>query len=100
MLGRLSIIAAIAALLLIPVSAFARGGGGHGAGERGARGDRNVNVNKNVNRNVNVNKNVNRNVNVSRNVNARVGGRYYGGVWYGTARHYWNGQWYDYGVGP
>ena len=29
----------------------------------------------------------------------RVGGRYYGGVWYGTGRRYWNGRWWPYGVG-
>jgi hypothetical protein len=29
----------------------------------------------------------------------RVGGRYYGGVWYGTGRRFWNGRWYAYGVG-
>ena len=30
----------------------------------------------------------------------RVGGRYHGGIWYGTGRHWWNGRWYGYGVGP
>jgi hypothetical protein len=30
----------------------------------------------------------------------RVGGRYHGGVWYGTGRHWWKGRWYNYGVGP
>ena len=29
----------------------------------------------------------------------RVGGRYYGGVWYGTGRRYWRGRWWAYGVG-
>ena len=29
----------------------------------------------------------------------RVGGRYHGGTWYGTGRHWWNGRWYNYGVG-
>jgi hypothetical protein len=29
----------------------------------------------------------------------RVGGRYYGGVWYGTGRRYWRGRWWPYGVG-
>lgn len=29
----------------------------------------------------------------------RVGGRYYGGVWYGTGRRYWGGRWWPYGVG-
>jgi hypothetical protein len=43
---------------------------------------------------------VNRRVVVHRNVNVRVGGRYGGGVWYGARRHYWNGRWYAYGIGP
>jgi hypothetical protein len=29
----------------------------------------------------------------------RVGGRYYGGIWYGTGRRYWRGRWWPYGVG-
>ena len=29
----------------------------------------------------------------------RVGGRYYGGTWYGTGRHYYGGRWWPYGVG-
>jgi hypothetical protein len=29
----------------------------------------------------------------------RVGGRYYGGVWYGTGRRFWRGRWWAYGVG-
>jgi hypothetical protein len=29
----------------------------------------------------------------------RVGGRYYGGVWYGTGRRYYGGRWWPYGVG-
>src|SRR5690242_4339193 len=29
----------------------------------------------------------------------RVGGRYYGGVWYGTGRRFWGGRWWPYGVG-
>ena len=29
----------------------------------------------------------------------RIGGRYHGGIWYGTGRHWWNGRWYNYGVG-
>jgi hypothetical protein len=31
---------------------------------------------------------------------AVIGGRYGGGIWYGTGRRYWHGQWYNYGVGP
>lgn len=30
---------------------------------------------------------------------AIVGRPYYGGVWYGTGRRYWNGRWWPYGVG-
>ena len=30
---------------------------------------------------------------------AVVGRSYYGGVWYGTGRRYWNGRWWPYGVG-
>jgi hypothetical protein len=30
---------------------------------------------------------------------AVVGRPYYGGVWYGTGRRYWNGRWWPYGVG-
>jgi hypothetical protein len=29
----------------------------------------------------------------------RYGGRYYGGIWYGQGRRWWNGRWYAYGVG-
>jgi hypothetical protein len=29
----------------------------------------------------------------------RVGGRYYGGVWFGPRRHFWRGRWWPYGVG-
>jgi len=29
----------------------------------------------------------------------RVGARYHGGIWYGTARRYWRGRWWAYGVG-
>jgi hypothetical protein len=30
----------------------------------------------------------------------RIGGRYYGGTWYGPGRRFWNNRWYAYGVGP
>ena len=50
--------------------------------------------------NRNVSHNVNRNVNRNVSTNVHVGSRYHGGVWYGRGRHYWNGQWYAYGVGP
>jgi len=29
----------------------------------------------------------------------RVGGRYYGGVWYGPGRRWYGGRWWPYGVG-
>jgi hypothetical protein len=29
----------------------------------------------------------------------RVGGRYYGGVWYGHGRRFYGGRWWAYGVG-
>ena len=29
----------------------------------------------------------------------RVGGRYYGGVWYGHGRRFYGGRWWPYGVG-
>ncbi len=29
----------------------------------------------------------------------RIGGRYYGGIWYGTGRRFWHGRWWPYGVG-
>ena len=29
----------------------------------------------------------------------RVGGRYYGGVWYGHVRRWYGGRWWPYGVG-
>jgi hypothetical protein len=29
----------------------------------------------------------------------RVGGRYYGGVWYGSGRRFYGGRWWPYGVG-
>ena len=29
----------------------------------------------------------------------RVGGRYYGGYWYGTGRRWYGGRWWPYGVG-
>ena len=96
MLRNLSIVAAIAATIAIPVSAFAAHVHAHS----------NVHVNKNVhvNRNVHVNKNVHvdRNVHVNKNVhvnNLVVGNRYHGGVYFGNVGRYWHGQWYGYGVG-
>ena len=84
MLRNLSIIAAIAATIAIPVSAFAAHVHAHS----------NVHVNKNVHvdRNVHVNKNVHVN-------NLVVGNRSHGGVYFGNVGRYWHGQWYGYGVG-
>jgi len=89
MLSKLSIVAAIAATLVIPASAFAE------VQNKSVRVNKTVNVNKNVT--------VNKNVNVVRTGNANrlvVGQSYHGGIWYGTGRRYWGGQWYAYGVGP
>jgi hypothetical protein len=72
------------------LSAFAARRGGNV--NRGRTANRNVS--RNVNRNVNVN--INRNVDVNRAV---VGRRYGPGIWYGTGRRFWRGQWYAYGVG-
>jgi hypothetical protein len=100
MLRKLSIAAAIASVLLIPVSASAE------TVHRNANVNRNVHVNRNVN--VNRNVHVNRNVNVNRNVHVNravhgnyvVGRAYNGHYWYGQNRHRWHGVWYAYGVGP
>lgn len=101
LLRNISIAAAIAALLLVPVSAFAQknqkgGGGGGGGGKQ----HRTVQVKKTVH----VQKSGNVRINVNRHVQGKktvyvVGRRYYGGIWYGPRRHYWNGRWYPYGVG-
>ena len=88
MLRKLSIAAAIASVLLIPVSASAE------TVHRNANVNRNVHVNRNVN--------VNRNVHVNRAVHGNyvVGRAYNGHYWYGQNRHRWHGVWYAYGVGP
>jgi hypothetical protein len=93
MLSRLSIAAAIAATFVFTASAYAE-----------VHNKSQVNRTVNVNRNVTVNKNVTvvrpGNVVRSGSVNRLVVGRsYHGGVWYGTGRRYWRGQWYPYGVG-
>ena len=88
MLRKLSIAAAIASVLLIPVSASAE------TVHRNANVNRNVHVNRNVN--------VNRSVHVNRAVHGNyvVGRAYNGHYWYGQNRHRWHGVWYAYGVGP
>ena len=100
MLSKLSIVAATTAILMIltPASAEPRGERGGGPGMRGGgpgmRGGGNVHINRNVT--------VNRHVAVNRHFGGGgpvVGGRYHGGVWYGTGRRFWRGQWYPYGVG-
>src|ERR1019366_3314473 len=47
-------------------------------------------------------RNAGRSAHVSRNVHVKrgvVGRRYGAGIWYGTGRRFWLGQWYPYGVG-
>jgi hypothetical protein len=102
MLSRLSIVTAIAATFAIAAPAFAET-----HVKKNVSVNRSVNVQRNVtvNRTVNVHRDVvvNRNVNVVRAANVRglvVGRPYHGGVWYGTGRRFWNGAWYDYGIGP
>jgi hypothetical protein len=109
MLGKFSIIATIAATLMIPASLSAQpasygappaggggGGGGPGAGPGGGGGGPAAGAKRGyVNRNVTIN----RNVYVNRG-GPIVGRRYHGGVWYGTGRHFWHGRWYAYGAGP
>jgi hypothetical protein len=112
--SRLSIVAAIAAtLIMIPVAASAQGpvgagpgpapgpagpgpgGGGRGpgpaaAGPRvGGPGPGYVGRNVTVNRNVYINRG-----------GPVVGRRYHGGIWYGTGPRFWRGQWFAYGAGP
>lgn len=109
MLGKFSIIAAIAATLMIPASLSAQpasygappaagggGGGGPGVGPGGGGGGPAAGARRGYgNRNVTIN----RNVYVNRG-GPIVGRRYHGGVWYGPGRHFWHGRWYAYGVGP
>ena len=102
LLRNISMAAAIAALLLAPAAAFAQknqkgGGGGGGKQHRSVQVKKTVHVQKSGNVRVNVNRNVH--VNNNRKVVHVVGRRYYGGIWYGPRRHFWNGRWYPYGVG-
>ena len=105
MANKLSIVAAVAATLIMPALASAQGlgagggappggGGGPGPGARGP-GPGAGGPGRTVNRNVTINRNV-----VVNRGGPVVGRRYHGGVWYGTGRRYWRGQWYAYGVGP
>jgi hypothetical protein len=75
MLGKLSIVGAVAATLMIPAALSAQPYGGpyipgpalrDGVVERGPV----------------------------------IGRRYHGGIWYGTGRRFWRGRGYAYGVGP
>ena len=81
-------IAVVAATLVIPAAASAE------VRNRSVTVNRNVAVNRNIA--------VNRNVVVNRAVVGRpiIGQSYGGGIWYGTGRRFWNGQWFAYGVGP
>lgn len=109
MLRKLSIAAAIAAVLLIPAAASAASNQKGAHSNRSAPASRSVHVNRNAGakRNVHVNRNVrvnraHRNVHVKKTVRVRaprIGHRYHGGIWYGHRRHYWRGRWYAYGVG-
>jgi hypothetical protein len=76
MLGKLSIIGALAATLMTPAELSAQPYGGPYVPGPAARG-----------------------VVVERG-GPMVGRRYHGGVWYGTGRRFWRGRWYAYGVGP
>ena len=108
---------AVLATTLLPGDAFARrsGGGGHvghAASFRGVGGHHAVAVRHGVGgyHAVGVRQGavgIHNNVVVGRRATVlarggayRVGGRYHGGIWYGTGRHWWNGRWYAYGVGP
>ena len=90
-------------------AAPAAGGGGAPAGGRGAGpaaagggggqpaasgGSQETGRGRNANRNARDRGNVE--INVGR---PAIGRRYHGGVWYGERRHFWRGQWYEYGVG-
>jgi hypothetical protein len=96
--SKLSIIAATAAILMIAASASAEPAGGRGGGPGGGPGI--VGGGPGIGGGgpgVRGGGNVNRNFNGGRPV---VGRQYHGGVWYGTGRRFWRGQWYPYGVGP
>ena len=73
MLRTLSIVAGIAALLVVSSADFAAARARSAHVNRGASVHRNVNVNAHRNVNVNRNVNVHRNVNVNRNVRVGVG---------------------------
>ncbi len=96
MLSRLSIVAAIAATFVFTASASAEHIRSHS------------NKNGHVNRNVTVHRHVDvhRHIDVHRHGDGHrshrlvIGRPYHGGVWYGTGRRHWRGQWYAYGVGP
>jgi hypothetical protein len=76
MLGKLSIVGAVAATLMIPAGLSAQPYGGPYVPSPAARG-----------------------VVVERG-GPIIGRRYHGGIWYGTGRRFWRGRWYAYGVGP
>jgi hypothetical protein len=92
MLGKLSIVGAVAATLVFPAALSAQVGGipnvgpaVRGAVDRGIPGplpDPGA-----------------RGVVVDRG-GPIIGRRYHGGIWYGTGRRFWRGRWYAYGIGP
>jgi hypothetical protein len=92
MLGKLSMIGAIAATLMTPTTLSAQVGGVPNVGpsvrgsvERGIPGPLPPPDARGV---------------VVERGGPIIGRRYHGGVWYGTGRRFWRGRWYAYGVGP
>jgi hypothetical protein len=76
MLGKLSIVGAVAAPLMIPAGLSAQPYGGPYIPGPAIRGG------------------------VVEGGSPVIGRRYHGGTWYGAGRRFWRGRWYAYGVGP
>jgi hypothetical protein len=109
---KLSIVAAVAGLMLAPSAGFAapehhNGARSHTQTSRshvGARApSRHATARQSTRRHVTTGR-ATRSLSRQRTThrahrNLRVGSRYSGGVWYGAQRHYWRGRWYAYGVG-
>jgi len=91
----LSVLAALGFAIASPAGAKQQGGNGV-----------HVNRSTHVNTTIRVNRSVhvNSKIRVNRTTVGRgrfvVGRTYNGRMWFGHNRHFWNGQWYDYGVGP
>src|SRR5262245_4197310 len=92
MLGKLSIVAAVAATLMFPTALSAQVGGAvnPGAAVRGAvvRGIPGPDLGLGA-----------RGVGVDRG-GPIMAGDTTGSIWYGIGRRFWRGRWYAYGVGP